>query len=85
MQPIETHAAVQRLLRFADNPVRAARIARLARGVAESTGDEFFKYMAGAVEVHSDLGRLGRSGMRVMGERERDSLISTAFAQAAPR
>lgn len=92
MQPIETQAAVQRLLRFAEDPVRAARIARLARGVAASTGDDFFKYLSYAVDTHSDFAKVERDEM-VLGPgrlhssmlRERDSLISTAFAQAAPR
>lgn len=86
--PVETHAAVQRLLRFADNPVRAARIARLARGVAESTGDEFFRYLAYAIDTHADANRgFERDGicMSAALRRERDSLILTAFAQVAPR
>lgn len=82
MQPIETHAAVQRLLRFANDRARAARIARLARSVGEKTGDDFFKYLAYAVETHAD-GRLLAVGGPMF--RERDSLISTAFAQAAPK
>lgn len=81
MRPIETPAAVQRLLRFANDRARAARIARLARSVGEKTGDDFFKYLAYAVETHADGLRGG--GPRMF--RERDSLISTAFAQAAPR
>ncbi len=80
---------VSRLFRMADDPKRAARIARLARGVCEETCDEFFRYTAYAVETHADMVKCAQPGVDAPAfaqsmRKERDSLIRTAFAQAVP-
>lgn len=75
---------VQRLMQMADDPTRAARISKLARGVCEETCDEFFRYMAYAVDTHVDMVRTSIPTVRIALGRERDSLIRTAFAQEVP-
>jgi len=75
---------VQRLMQMADDPARAARISKLARGVEKAMGDAFFGYLAYAVDAHSDMNRDSRVWSRSQCLKERDSCIRTAFAQAVP-
>jgi hypothetical protein len=74
---------------MADDPKRAARISKLARGVEKAFGDNFFGYLAYAVDTHQDYCRCNRTLAPVSTLQrlalERDSCIRTAFAQAAPR
>jgi hypothetical protein len=70
------------LFSICTDPVRARRVARLARAVGNATKDEAFLYIAYAIETHQDMQRYPESALMLM--KERDSYMRTAIAQQVP-